>query len=51
MELNVNAKDLGFYTNDIENNVVEPGEFTIMTGPNSGKNLQTCSVRIKQRTN
>ena len=45
-ELNVNAKDLGFYTNDMKY-VVEPGEFTIMTGPNS-EDLQTCSVRLNK---
>ena len=46
VELNVNAKDLGFYTNDMKY-VVEPGEFTIMTGPNS-EDLQTCSVRLNK---
>lgn len=46
VELDVNAKDLGFYTNDMKY-VVEPGEFTIMTGPNS-EDLQTCSVRLNK---
>ena len=46
VELDVNAKDLGFYTNDMKY-VVEPGEFIIMTGPNS-EDLQTCSVRLNK---
>ncbi len=45
VELELNANDLGFWTNEMKY-IVEPGEFTVMVGPNS-EDLQSCTVILE----
>lgn len=44
VDIELDSRELGFWTNDMKY-VVEPGEFTVMVGPNS-EDLQAKTVRL-----